>query len=308
MLDKYIYGRVDRISPEAPVPIHLYESESSDIGGAGTVLRNLASLGANTTFISVIGDDAAGNTITKLVGNVQNTENHLLTESGRPTTVKTRFISDHHQLARSDEETTRLIANKTIKDMNALVFSAMDNCDAVIISDYAKGVVTGKKSDNMNHWGAAQIIEGARYRNIPCIVDPKSDDFSLYSGATVITPNIPELVKATKSECHDSEEIIMAAMGVIKTYRIDNVLVTRSRDGMTLVCNNEDVYNIPSAAKEVYDVTGAGDTVVAVLALGMASGLGLQDSSIIANAAAGLVVGKLGTATVTPEELIACCG
>lgn len=303
MLDRYVYGRVERISPEAPVPIHLKEKESSDIGGAGTVLRNLSDLGAYVYFFSVVGDDDAGHEITRLVGNIPNVEANIIVEVGRPTTVKTRFVCGHHQLARADEETCRLIASKTIKEMNSAIFFAMEKCDAVIVSDYAKGTVTGRKSDNMKHWGAWSIIFAAKNKRIPCIVDPKSDDFSLYTHATVITPNIPELNKATRSECYETDEIISAAGDIIDQHQIENVLVTRSKDGMTLITNDNLIHNIPSTAKEVYDVTGAGDTAVAVLALGMASGLPLVESCRIANAAAGIVVGKLGTATVSPQEL-----
>jgi D-beta-D-heptose 7-phosphate kinase/D-beta-D-heptose 1-phosphate adenosyltransferase len=271
-------------------------------------LRNLSDLGASVVFVSVIGDDAAGHEITKLVGSVRYAEPYLITENARPTTVKTRLVAGHHQLARFDDETCRLIASKTIKDMNAYILSAMKGCDVVVISDYAKGTLTGRKHDGMKHWGAWVVIEAAKNLGIPCVVDPKSDDYSLYSGATVITPNINELKLASKMHCIDGEEIIFAATDLIEKYQIQNMLVTRSKDGMTLVMNEGEIYNIPSVAKEVYDVTGAGDTVVAVLALGVACGFSLHDASHIANVAAGIVVGKMGTATVTAEELMVACG
>lgn len=294
MLDKYIYGSVNRISPEAPVPIHLKESESVSLGGAGTVLRNLSALGANITFISVIGDDPAGHEVTRLVGEVLNTEAYLFTEAGRPTTVKTRFISGHHQVARADEETNSAILEATAQQLLSGIESAIEACDIVILSDYGKGIFQKPF--------ISKIIAHGK----TVIVDPKNEDFSLYTGATVITPNIPELNKAAKDNCNDNDKVISAALSLIKAFRITDMLVTRGKDGMTLVMGNGEVHNIPSAAKEVYDVTGAGDTVVAVLALGVASGLSLPNAAYIANAAAGIVVGKLGTATISPQELIAC--
>ncbi len=295
MLDRYVYGSVSRISPEAPVPIHLKESESVSLGGAGTVLRNLSALGANTIFVSVTGDDASGHEVTRLVGEVPNTEAYILTEADRPTTVKTRFISGHHQVARADEETSDHISGKVTTAFAFEIARNMPHCDIVVLSDYGKGIF---KPDVTK-----PIIEAAKACQKTVIVDPKSEDFSLYTGATVITPNIPELNKAVKDNCGDNEKVIQAATDLIRKFQIADVLVTRGKDGMTLVMGNGEIHNIPSAAKEVYDVTGAGDTVVAVLALGMASGLTLPESAYIANKAAGIVVGKVGTATVAPEDL-----
>lgn len=295
MLDRYVYGSASRICPEAPVAIHLKESESVSLGGAGTVLRNLASLGANTKFLSVIGDDHAGHEVTRLVGEVPNTESYLITEAYRPTTVKTRFIAGHHQMARADEETCSPISDKTNQRLTIEMVRNISSCDIVILSDYGKGIF---KTNIIQHITAAAKASGKSI-----IVDPKSDDFSLYSGATVITPNVPELNKATKNDCDTTDSVVRAATDLIRKYNISDMLVTRGKDGMTLVMGNGEVHNIPSAAKEVYDVTGAGDTVVAVLALAMASGLSLLDAAYIANVAAGMVVGKIGTATVTPKEL-----
>lgn len=304
MLDRYIYGRCDRISPEAPVPVINIDGTNTSLGGAGTVLRNIADLGGNTIFVSIIGDDAAGHEVTKQVSKIKYTDANLFTEMGRPTTVKTRYVAGHYQVARADEETCRMVTQKTIAQMQGRIFDIIDSgVDAVIISDYAKGSVTGK--GQCDNWGAWKIIERAKTKNIPVVVDPKSDNFALYAGATIMTPNIPELNKAVKGDLHESEEIILAAVDLIEKYKIENMLVTRSKDGMTLVMGNGDVHSIPSKAKDVYDVTGAGDTAVSVLALGMAIGLPLPDAAYLANAAAGIVVGKLGTATVTPEELLA---
>lgn len=301
MLDRYVYGKVDRISPEAPVPIHLYESESSDIGGAGTVLRNLSDLGAEIIFISVIGDDKHGDAITDLVGNIKNTEAYLITEYKRPTTVKTRFVCGHHQMARADNETSKVISNKTLNAVKASIDANIAKCDIVVISDYAKGVISSIKAPA--HDLAAYVIQSAAKHGISVVVDPKSNNFSIYRGAYVITPNIPELNRATNTECSNFDDIEIAARSLISSCGIDNILVTRSKDGMTLFGNSSPHHNIPSFAREVYDVTGAGDTAVAVLALGLASGMLITEASYLANVAAGIAVGKIGTATVSVKEL-----
>lgn len=289
MLDHYVYGSALRLSPEAPVPVLKVEREEFRIGGAGTVLRNLSSLGAKTTFISVIGDDLDGNKVTHLVGDVKNCTPYLIQEKGRLTTVKTRYIAGHHQISRVDKETTDFIHDRTIQ----LILSKIEtDYDAIIISDYAKGIITPV---------CQEIIKKAA--GIPVIIDPKSTWFGLYSGAHIITPNLSELGAATDEPIKTTENINDRCRDMMANYNIKNILVTRGAEGMLLRRENGQSIVIPAVAKEVYDVTGAGDTVVAVLALAIASDMSLTAASMLANKAAGIVVGKMGSVAVGLEEL-----
>lgn len=299
MLDKYVYGYVERISPEAPVPIHCKEYEAIRIGGAGTVLRNITALRASAYFVSVIGADNESHQLTHILGNIPNTIPYLIVDQDRVTTCKTRFMAGTHQVSRADYETTHPISKRIEAQIIDHVRNHMDECDAVTLSDYGKGIFSKSLVES--------IVECANAAHIPVIVDPKSPDFTTYDGATVITPNLSELFKAalfssavpdSMKQSRDVESIAPLLMGACK-----NILVTRSKDGMTLIDAQGQTHHIPAAAKEVYDVTGAGDTVVAVLALGMAAGLALPDVARLANKAAGIVVGKMGAATVSREEL-----
>lgn len=292
MLDHYVYGTAARLSPEAPVPVLKFEREDFRLGGAGTVLRNLDSLGAETTFVSVVGNDYSGNQIISLVGEVKNCIPYLIKEYKRPTTVKTRHIAGHNQIARIDNETTENISRRTIEQILSHVNP--HSYDAIIISDYGKGVVLPT---------CQEIIKSAG--SIPIIIDPKNEWFGLYSGATLITPNLPELINATHKEIKSEQDIINRCVELRNQYNIKNILVTRGADGMLLKTFDDNHFSIPAVAKEVYDVTGAGDTVVAVLALAASIGMSLIDAAKLANKAAGVVVGKVGSAAITMDEL---CG
>lgn len=292
MLDHYVYGTAGRLSPEAPVPVLRVEREDFRLGGAGTVLRNLSSLGAKTTFVSVIGNDMDGHKITGLVGEVKNCTPYLIQERDRLTTVKTRHIAGHHQISRVDKETTDLILDRTISSVLSKVEPAL--YDAIIISDYAKGLIQPV---------CEEII--ALADDAPVIVDPKSTWFGLYSGAFMVTPNMPELSAATEFPIKTEENIIDRCNELMATYNIENILVTRGADGMLLQTMGTDALIIPAVAKEVYDVTGAGDTVIAVLALAIASNIPLNQAAALANKAAGVVVGKVGSVAITLGEL---CG
>lgn len=275
MLDRYIYGDVNRISPEAPIPVFSTKNEESMLGAAGNVAKNIAAFGATVEFYSVVGDDKYGMEIKKLLSKENNILS-FLTTSGE-TTVKTRYVACGQQLMRIDNDHLSV----------PVEIPGTDNFDAVIVSDYDKG--------------ACELIDVSSIK-VPCIVDTKSW-LGNYKGAMVVTPNLGELADSVDwfRQDDNDDDVIEAASEIQLNHNIKNVLVTRASKGMTLV--NGGVRHITSTAKEVFDVVGAGDTVAAVMALGLATGLTVYESAIIANVAGGIVVGKRGTATCTPMEL-----
>lgn len=287
MLDRYVYGEVTRISPEAPTQIIDIAGTTASIGAAANCAKNITALGAQVTLISVIGDDEAGREITYQVGLENGITPYLLTEKNRRSTVKTRYVSGNYQLLRADWEydydINTIVENRVI----ALAKSEITNHDVIILSDYDKGVLT-----------ARVIKEIIKASDKPIIIDPKKTDWKIYSGATVLTPNLNEWFIAS-GQAYDQHSVWQKTV----TCDIANILVTRSKDGMSLISRDSNCYDIPSEAKAIIDVTGAGDTVVALLALGLASGLPLVEAARLANKAAGIVVGKPRTATVTSQEL-----
>jgi len=297
MLDRFIYGETKRISPEASVPILRVTRESSELGGAGNVVRNIAALGGHCAFVSVIGDDRAGTEITQHFGRLSQVEPYVRVSSERETTVKTRFVSDDngHNLLRADRETTTPLTLKDAADIKQNAVAQVAEVDAVILSDYAKGVLLGDI--------AAAVIAAARKAGKPVIVDPKGSEYGRYAGASVITPNRNELADAANMPVDDDADIIAAARAVCAKTSVDAVLVTRSKRGMTLVGGDGAIYDFAAEAREVADVTGAGDTVVATLALALASGAALPAATRLANIAAGIVVGRRGTAVVTAQDI-----
>lgn len=286
MLDRYIYGNVARISPEAPTQIIDVEGITATIGAAGNCAKNITALGAHVTLISVIGDDSAGDEIVRQIGKEENLTPYLLVEKDRRSTVKTRYVSGTYQLLRADWEYDYDIANFMENRVIELACSEIDKHDVVILSDYDKGVLTPRV--------IAAIVDKAGAK--PVIIDPKKTDWRIYAGATVLTPNLHEWFIANGV----SYERDIASQKA-RDCNIQNILVTRSKEGMSLV--GKENADIPAEAAIVVDVTGAGDTVVALLALGIASQMLLVDAAKLANKAAGIVVGKPRTATVTMEEL-----
>jgi len=295
MLDKFIYGQVDRISPEAPIPVFAIKEERAMLGGAGNVARNLVALGAETAFVSVIGNDKIGHAITSMIGKEALITPYLLTESGRISTIKTRYVAGTQQVLRADHETQALVTEVTARLIVETVNEEIKNHDVIILSDYGKGMFSRAT--------LSAIISAAKAQGKPVVVDPKSRDFSLYHGATCVSPNLHELANAAASELRTDEEIIMAARALMQAHDIENILVTRSREGMTLVARAGAVHHIPAKAQEVFDVSGAGDTAIATLALGVAAGVSLENAAILANLAAGIVVGRIGTAVVNARDL-----
>jgi D-beta-D-heptose 7-phosphate kinase / D-beta-D-heptose 1-phosphate adenosyltransferase len=295
MLDHYIHGRVERISPEAPVPVLHIDGDEQRLGGAGNVLRNLHALGAETCFISVTGSDPAAREVSRQVAALGTGEAHLLAERGRITTVKTRYIAENQQLLRTDHEQVMPLPAKLRADLLDQIRASLAGFHVVILSDYAKGVL-------MNGV-ALEIIEAARAAGAIVIVDPKSPSYADYRGAAVLKPNRRELAAAAGRALDGMDEIVAAAKDLIVAAQIGAMLVTCGKDGMVLIDGSEGVHHLGAEAREVYDVSGAGDTVVAVLAAAVAAGASLVQAARLANTAAGIVVGKIGTAIAHADEL-----
>ena len=290
MLDRYWFGNVDRISPEAPVPVvHVQRTEERP-GGAANVARNVAALGGQATLLSVVGDDEAGRSLAILLE-----KEHVKTlfhkDAQLPTTVKLRVIGRQQQLIRIDFETppSREVLEDKLGDFESLV----DSIDVVILSDYGKGGLTH----------VAKMIDVAKRHGKPVLVDPKGDDYSKYAGATLLTPNRSEF-REVVGRWKDESELAAKAAQLREKLQLNALLVTRSEEGMSLFTSGSAKHE-PTQAREVYDVSGAGDTVIATLGLMLAAGVSMPDAMRIANRAAGIVVGKLGTATVTRDELLA---
>ena len=296
MLDRYVYGAVDRISPEAPVPILTIERELAIPGGAGNVVRNLTALGAAVAFISVVGDDQAGSDLTGLIGGQPNVEPWLLVQGGRTTTLKTRMLAAGQHLLRADREETSPIQPRLAERLLRIARDAMAATSVTVLSDYHKGLLAGELP--------AQLIALAREAGRMVIVDPKGPDYSRYAGADIIMPNRTDLAEATGMSVDGEASIVAAATALRQRHGFGAVLVTRGNDGMTLL-DDGGARHFPAEAVEVYDIAGAGDTAAAVLAAGVAARLDLPVAVRLANIAAGVVVGKVGTAVVREPDLMA---
>jgi len=289
MLDRYWHGGTSRISPEAPVPVvHVNQSEDRP-GGAGNVALNIAALGAQVTVIGPTGDDEAANTLEDcLQGAKVNCK--FVRYKDSPTVTKLRVLSRHQQLIRLDFEEG--FAEADFAPMLAEYKNQLAQADAVVLSDYGKGALRD----------SSELIALAREAGKPVLVDPKGTDFSLYHGATLITPNLNEFT-AVVGTCADENELVERGNALIRKHNLDALLVTRGEHGMTLLRDGTKELHLPTQAREVFDVTGAGDTVISVMAVALGSGMSLPDATALANLAAGVVVGKLGTATVSLPEL-----
>ena len=295
MLDRYVYGQVSRVSPEAPVAVLGVEREVAMPGGAGNVVRNLTALGAAVAFVSVVGDDQAGSDLTGLIGGQPNVEPWLLVQGGRATTTKTRFIAAGQQLLRADHEMSGPINARLADRMVRIAADAVAATTVMVLSDYQKGVLAGDV--------AQRLITAARAAGRRVVVDPKGVDYSRYAGADLVTPNRAELKLATGMPVDTEAALVAAAEHLRRLHGFGAVLVTRSEDGMTLV-EDGSTRHFPAEAAEVHDVSGAGDTVVAVVAAGIAAGLPVPVAARLANIAAGIVVGKIGTAVARETDLL----
>lgn len=295
MLDRYLWGDVQRISPEAPVPVFHIRKQSELSGGAGNVVSNLVGLGCLVTVIGICGEDEAGKRLNRLFHNAR-VQSHILRDTERPTVTKTRIVATGQQLLRLDEEESIALNSNMRDNLLTLVNDSLSNCNAIVLSDYGKGVLQTP--------GLAQsIISLAQHHSIPVMVDPKGRDWERYKGATCVTPNTKELEIGYGDAITDKGKLIEAMKSILTDYNLTWLLVTRGSLGMCLVNKDETSIFIPTLAREVYDVSGAGDTVIATLSLGVASGLTFPDAAKLANVAAGIVVGKLGTQPINLSEL-----
>ena len=290
MLDKYYFGKTDRISPEGPVPVVNITTEEGRIGGAGNVAVNISSLGGITTLVGYVGRDGAAAAI-KMLLSAQKVCCRFLELESVPTVTKLRIISQNQQLLRLDWENPR--PNLDVTSLTNAFEDELTNCDVVILSDYAKGTLKDPRP----------LIAAARAAGKRVIIDPKGTDFSKYAGATLLTPNLTEFV-AIVGRCESEEAVIDKARKLVLSLDLEAILITRSEKGMLLVEKKGEPHNFAARAKQVFDVTGAGDTVIGTLALALASGATLVAAVSLANVAAGLVVAKVGTASVSTEELI----
>jgi D-beta-D-heptose 7-phosphate kinase/D-beta-D-heptose 1-phosphate adenosyltransferase len=295
MLDHYIWGQVSRISPEAPVPVVNVTRENLLLGAATNVVNNIHSLGGNVGICGVIGNDDAGRQLVHMLREQGIHTDGLIVEHNRPTTIKTRIIAHSQQVVRFDREAKSSIEKETHRQIYAYVKQqVLKGLDAIIVSDYCKGVVTKDL--------VRDIVALAKKHKVVVSVDPKISHFGIYRGVTILTPNTKEASLGSKIDIEDEKSLISAGKQLLSSLKCTAVLITRGEHGMSLFERGK-ITHIPTVAREVYDVTGAGDTVISVLTLAMASGADLGDAARLSNFAAGIVVGIVGTATVKPEEL-----
>lgn len=297
MVDHFIWGRVSRISPEAPVPVVEVDRDNLLLGGSANVANNICSLGGRVFVTGVIGVDAMGDRILSEFQNRKIDAGGIVRERERPTTIKTRIVAHGQQVVRFDRESHRPVSSAGIEKVLAYIRAVRGKIGAVVISDYNKGLIGRALLE-----GVREILAGSGA--IVC-VDPKQNDFSLYEGFDVITPNHHEAQRAIGIPVAESADVVKVGNEILNRYRFRALLVTRGEDGMSLFEQRDRIVHttFPTRAKEVFDVTGAGDTVIGTFALCMASGAGFREAAALANASAGIVVGKMGTATLTPDEL-----
>lgn len=295
MLDEYLLGRVRRISPEAPIPIVEVVESHATAGGAANVARNLIALGAQALLCGVCGVDAAGQRLRGALKE-EGIADHLIEDQRRPTTIKTRIIAHQQQMVRFDREETSTVTGRTSRVLLQTILELITNVDVVIISDYAKGVVSPAV--------ARAVIAAAQAAGKRVLVDPKGRDYSKYRGATLVTPNLSEAATAVGREISEEVELQAAMRTLLRRLRADAVVVTQGEHGLSLLESDGAYIHLPTFAREVHDGTGAGDTTVATTALAIAAGAPFRTAVALANYAAGVVVGKLGTSVVTPKELL----
>lgn len=297
MVDHYVSGRVTRVSDEAPVPIVQVTDERWTAGGAANVAANIAALGGQAMLVGVTGSDPAASMLAGILGGLSGSvEAHMVADATRPTTTKTRYMGGQHQIVRVDREQGAPVSRATEERLIAIIHDLVDECGALMVSDYAKGALTDRV--------LVAAMEAGAQSGKPIIVDPKRADWSAYRGATLITPNRKELQLATRAPCGNDAECAAAAAIAIEATGAA-ILLTRSEQGMSLFRQGQPPVHLSAKAREVFDVSGAGDTVAATIALGIAGGLTAEQVMHIANIAAGIVVAKRGTATASPAELIA---
>jgi D-beta-D-heptose 7-phosphate kinase/D-beta-D-heptose 1-phosphate adenosyltransferase len=299
MLDRFVDGTVARISPEAPIPVLSVSGERTALGGAANVARNIAALGARCVLVGAVGRDREADELAAKLGDLPGVTAHLVTCPDRPTAVKTRFVAGRAQLLRADWEIVGPLPTAAAEAIRDHALSSLDGVGALILSDYGKGVLSEAP--------VAALIAAARAKGLPVIVDPKGRDYAKYRGANLVTPNRAELALASDMPTEGDAAVVAACAALTEAAGLGGVLATRSEQGMTLYRTGADgptIDHLPARAREVFDVAGAGDTVVAALASGLAAGLGARDAALLANRAAGIVVAKVGTAVAYPGEIL----
>ncbi len=297
MLDRFVTGAVERISPEAPIPVLRVTGETDMPGGAGNVVRNLTALGAQAIFVGVVGGDPAAERLRDTFNDDERADLRLIVDDGRRTTIKTRFVSGTQQMMRADREAGAPVSAAAAEEVLVSAADALGGCHALVLSDYDKGVLADGR--------AKALIDAAKDNGLPVIVDPKGDDYAIYAGADLITPNRKELEVAAGYPVNGDNEIVAAASRLIAAHGLGGMLVTRSADGMTLLDADGAAVHLAAETREVYDVSGAGDTVVAALSAMLAAKASRVDAATVANVAAGIAVGKVGTAAAFGSEVIA---
>jgi len=296
MLDRYLWGEVERISPEAPVPVVLLKNETECAGGAANVAANLVGLNIATRLAGFIGDDDNGTRLQRAIADLGVDATGLVQAERHPTIAKTRIVGGHQQMMRLDQEDRAQYSDADMQNLLAALHRQLaDQPAVVVLSDYAKGVLTPALCQT--------VIAEARKHNIPVLVDPKGRDYGKYSGATALTPNKRETAEACGVNVHDNEALLVAAARLRESLKLDFLAITRSEEGVSLIEDGHTLH-IPATAKQVFDVSGAGDTVIATLAAGLIAGLERQQALHLANLAAGVVVGKVGTVPIKHEELL----
>jgi len=299
MLDRYVWGRVERISPEAPVPVVEVVKESVHLGGAANVAYNLAVLKARPLLLGVVGGDEAGDRLVEELHRQKISGEGIVRDKGRATTIKTRIIAHNQQVCRTDREDKTPLSQGAVGQIRGAYQTLLEQAKGIIISDYAKGALSAVL--------VMDLIQEAREAKKFVAVDPKAGDFSVYRGASIVTPNKKEAVRASGVEIMDEPSFIQAGEKLLEVTAADYLLITRGEEGMTLFEGKEHSH-IPTVAQEVFDVSGAGDTVIASLTLAVAARASIRDAAILANHAAGVAVGKLGTAAATGEEILSSIG
>jgi rfaE bifunctional protein kinase chain/domain len=296
MLDQFIWGKVRRISPEAPVPVVEVAKETYHLGGAGNVAANIRALGGVPIPVGLIGEDFAGGRLTDILKTNGIEDSGLLAESGRPTTVKTRIVAHSQQIVRADRESKSALSSESNAALAGAFKKWLSSAGAVIVSDYDKGVV--------NRTLLSEVLPAAQRARIPVLLDPKVHHADYYKPITLITPNHREAELLTGMSIENEHQLEEAGRKLLEKFECPYALITRGEEGMSLFFPGGS-HHLPTFAREVFDVTGAGDTVIATLALAQAGGATMEESATLANHAAGLAVGKVGTATVNPVELLA---
>ncbi|MEQ1657076.1 MAG: D-glycero-beta-D-manno-heptose-7-phosphate kinase [Nitrospira sp.] len=300
ILDHYVMGRVSRISPEAPVPVVHVESETLRLGGAANVFNNILALGGKADLCGVIGADESGRLLLKELGKSRSGRGGVIIDHDRPTTRKSRVIAHNQQIVRYDMEGRQELKGTLQKRLLRYVESRIRELSCIVVSDYAKGVVSAALM--------TELTRMAALRKIPIIVDPKVEHFSYYKGVTVMTPNHLEATQAAGLHGDDDQTINQAGVVIRQRLGCQSVLITRGEKGMSLYEGEGTSWHLPTQARQVYDVTGAGDTVIGTLALALATGANMREAATLANHAAGIVVGMVGTATVSPKQLLEAVG